>query len=59
MRGSCSTSPNPKSKLSFEVAVLNEDSPLTLSDACQPEVDFFHSSAVILNKFLGKSSLQE
>ena len=26
------------------------------SDARQPEVDFLHSSAVILNKLLGKSS---
>ena len=28
-----------------------------LSDARQPEVDFLNSSAVILNKFLSKSSL--
>ena len=28
-----------------------------LTYARQPEVDFLHSSAVILNKFLGKSSL--
>ena len=27
-----------------------------LSDARQPEVDLLHSSAVIFNKFLGKSS---
>ena len=27
-----------------------------LSDARQPEVDFLHSSAVILNKFLRKTS---
>ena len=27
-----------------------------LSDERQPEVDFLHSSAVLLNKFLGKSS---
>ena len=30
-----------------------------LSDASQLEVDFLNSSAVILIKFLGKSSLQE
>ena len=28
-----------------------------LSDARQPEVDFLHSSAVVLKKFLGKASL--
>ena len=28
-----------------------------LSDARQPEVDFLHSWAMILNQFLGKSSL--
>ena len=48
---------NLRTAISFEAAVLSEDSTLTLSDACQPEVDFFHSSAVIFNKFLGKSSL--
>ena len=30
---------------------------LSISDARQPEVDFLHSWAVILNKFLGKFSL--
>ena len=28
-----------------------------LSDTRQPEVEFLHPSAVILNKFLGKTSL--
>ena len=30
---------------------------LSISDARQPEVDFLHSWAVILNKLLGKLSL--
>ena len=28
-----------------------------LSDLCQPEMDFLHSSAVIFNKFLSKLTL--
>ena len=32
---------------------------LSISDARQPEVDFLHSWAVILNKFLGKLFLRQ
>ena len=41
----------------YQVNYTSDDVGVDLSDARQPEVDFFHSWAVILPKILDKSSL--